>query len=128
MAKANLVLCDGTKVAIEGAADEVAILLEKLSGKRKFEPAKKRGKKSIAKKAGTQVKRKQKEGPLVRIEGLKEEGFFETKRTIAEIQTKLEEKGHIYPQTHLSTPLLRLVRKKKLRRLKEKKGWVYVKS
>jgi hypothetical protein len=44
-----------------------------------------------------------------------------------EVQKKLEEKGHIYAQESLSGPLLRLTRDKHvLRRLKDKKGWVYV--
>ena len=40
---------------------------------------------------------------------------------------KLEENGHIYALHSLSPALLRLTRSKMLRRIKEKKGWVYVK-
>ena len=54
------------------------------------------------------------------------DNFFKAKRTIAEVQKKLEEKGHIYAVNSLSTPLLRLTRGKTLRRIKGKSGWVYV--
>ena len=57
-----------------------------------------------------------------------EKGYFKSKRTIGDIQKKLEEMGHIYALTSLSTPLIRLTRSKNsaLRRLKENKQWVYV--
>jgi len=65
-------------------------------------------------------------GPQTYILELKNSGFFEEKRTIADIQRKLEELGHIYAQTSLSTPLLRLVRSKKLSRVKENDSWYYI--
>jgi hypothetical protein len=125
MATANLTLPDGTKVNIEGTADEVAILLAKCSstsaGQVTSENKTSRAAKS-AKKA-----RARRKGPLGLIDTLAEEGFFKSKRNIAEVQKKLEEKGHIYAQESLSGALLRLTRDKHvLRRIKEKAGWVYV--
>lgn len=126
MAKANLTLANGTKVTLEGNAEEITILLEKFSNgissigspKDQNQPEKKKGK--------VNSKAKTRKGPQDFILELIEEGFFATRRTIGDIQNKLEEKGHIYPQSHLSTPLVRLTRKRELRRMKENKTWVYV--
>lgn len=128
MAKANITLADGTKVTIEGTADEVAILLSRFSGTSEAAPTaakkkKRKKKKSSGGSGGAATKRK---GPQTLIIELAEEDYFKSKRTIGDIQSKLEEKGHIYAQHSLSSPLLRLTRIKMLRRLKEKSGWVYV--
>jgi hypothetical protein len=64
-----------------------------------------------------------------RIELLAEERFFTEPKSLAEIQTKLAEHGWHYPQTNLSTPLIRLVRQRRLRRLPiqvgNKRVWKY---
>ena len=64
-----------------------------------------------------------------RIELLAEEQFFTEPRSLAEIQSKLAEHGWHYPQTNLSTPLIRLVRQRRLRRLPiqvgNKRLWKY---
>ncbi len=73
--------------------------------------------------SGRTQKRK---GPQTLIAELADDEYFKSKRTIVDVQKKLEEKGHLYAQDSLSTPLLRLTRRKKLRRIKEKKSWVYV--
>ncbi|NOH02219.1 MAG: hypothetical protein HND47_09810 [Chloroflexi bacterium] len=84
--------------------------------------------KSPAKKASKSRKSSKgsKGGPQTYMLELKNSGFFEEKRTIADIQRKLEELGHIYAQTSLSTPLLRLTRSKKLSRVKENDSWYYI--
>jgi hypothetical protein len=64
-------------------------------------------------------------GPQILILELKENGFFTEKRSISQLQKKLEEMGHIFAQTSLSGPLLKLVPNKKLNRTKEKDIWVY---
>ncbi len=58
-------------------------------------------------------------GTQGRIEELVSEGFFDQKRAIGEIQKELGNHGWQYPVTHLATPLLRLVKDKKLRRVAE---------
>jgi len=127
MAKANLILPDGTKVNIEGTAEEVSALLSRFSGGEsaptKKKKARKKKKAAGQGKAGTRTNRK---GPQTLIEDLANENYFKSKRKIGDIQKKLEEKGHIYAINSLSPPLLRLTRKKVLRRIKEKSGWVYV--
>jgi hypothetical protein len=64
-------------------------------------------------------------GPQTFILELKNNGFFSEQRSISDVQRKLEEMGHIYAQTSLSTPLIRLVRSNKLRRVKENDSWNY---
>jgi hypothetical protein len=128
MATANITLANGTKVIIEGTADEVAELLARCTGSLAADThdgprrRKKGGPRAVSKNA-----RARRKGPQALIDELAQENFFKTKRTIGEVQKKLEEKGHIYAQESLSGPLLRLTRDKHvLRRIKEKSGWVYV--
>ncbi len=133
MAKANLVLPDGTKVNIEGTADEVFLLLGKLSAQESKsggtttakKKTKKKRKKAASGNGGTTGKKQ--EGPTSLITELIDEGYFKAKHTLADIQKKLEERGHIYAQTSISPQLTRLTRKRTIRRIKENKGWVYVK-
>ena len=132
MAKANLVLPDGTKVNIEGTSEEVAFLLGKFSMQESNDKlnstttskAKKKRKRLTSN--GEKSSKKQ-IGPTSLIIELVEEGYFKTKRTIADIQKKLEERGHIYAQTSISPQLTRMTRKRIIRRIKENKAWVYVK-
>lgn len=131
MAKAHIVLPDGTKVDIDGSVDEVSALLERLSKRSdRAEAARPRVRESKAKvarqRAKTSDRKVQRKGPIALITELADENFFKAKRTISEVKGKLEEAGHIYPIVQLSTPLLRLTRKRILRRIKEKDGWVYV--
>ena len=64
-----------------------------------------------------------------RIRLLTEEGFFALPRSLAEVQAALAERGWHYPQENLSTPLVRLVRHRQLRRLQlaegNKRVWKY---
>lgn len=127
MAKAHLTLPDGTTVNIEGTADEVATLLARFAGSAPttITAVKPRRKKAAAN-SDKKAQKTARKSPKTLIEELANENFFKSKRTISEVQKKLEEKGHIYALHSLSTPLLRLTRSKVLRRIKEKDGWVYV--
>jgi hypothetical protein len=64
-----------------------------------------------------------------RIDMLGSENFFVQPRSLGEIQSSLAEHGWHYPQANLSTPLIRLVRQRRLRRLQlsegKKKVWKY---
>ena len=64
-----------------------------------------------------------------RILQLVGDGFFFEQRSLPEIQTKLAEYGWHYPQTNLSTPLMRMVQQRKLRRTQIAEGtkrlWKY---
>jgi hypothetical protein len=126
MAKAHLVLANGTKVEIEGTPEEVAHLLEKCTTGTKPAGVRSKSQRRAATPRGAK-QGKRKLGPVGHIAELVSENFFKTKRSLSEIQKKLEEKGHIYAMTSLSPAVLHHVRKTKmLRRIKEKDGWVYV--
>jgi len=58
---------------------------------------------------------------------LKEEGFFDTPRSLKEIQNKLASKTYHYPITSLTDPIKRLVRSGKLGRIKKEGSWHYAK-
>jgi len=111
--KAKITLASGATVSIEGTPEEVAGLVQQLAGQ---------GPKA----ASTPGGKKTPQGPVGYIRVLKEEGFFKTKKMIGEIQKKLEEQGHIYGQGGLSPALVKLVRSRTLRRLKEDGVWKYV--
>src|SRR5438552_10805627 len=111
MATVNLTLPNGTTVKIEGSAEEVAALLSKYSGSSIGDggdqpPVQRRS----GRKGTSKSKRPRRKGPQVFIDELAKENYFKSKRTIGEVQKKLEEKGHIYGQESLSCPLLRLTR------------------
>jgi hypothetical protein len=117
MAKARLTTKSGTVVTIEGTQEEVADLVARFdagNGKQKAESRKGRA-------SGTA-----KSGPVNLIYGLIDGGFFKKPKELGAIKTALEEQGHYYPVTTLSPILLRLVRKKELRRIKDKRRWLYV--
>jgi hypothetical protein len=128
MAKANLVMPDGTKVQIEGTPDEVATLIARCSSSTPVSAAGrnashgKRRRETGASSRGAQ----RKDGPTAFVTELAAQGYFKSKRSLPDIQKKLEELGHIYAQTSISPTLTRLTRKRVLRRIKEKDGWVYV--
>jgi len=128
MPKANVVLPDGTKVTIEGSADEVASLVQRLSGGADVsQRAKASVRRTRRKGSGTSTSdRKQAKGPADYIRELIDDDFFKTKRGLGDVQKKLEEGAHIYPVTSLSPTLFRLVRTKELRRIKEGRSWKYV--
>ena len=124
-----MVLADGTKVTVEGTADEVAILVQRISSSTARSPDDEpkgghRGRQKVATKGGSV--RSRTKGPAEHIRKLVADDFFKTKRGLAEVQKKLEEGAHIYPTTHLSPVLFRLVRAKELRRIKEGGTWKYV--
>lgn len=55
------------------------------------------------------------------------ESFFDKPKDLSEISDKLKANAIFYPKTSYPESLLRLIRNKKLRRLKEKNKWKYVK-
>ncbi len=61
-------------------------------------------------------------GTQARIGQLIDDGFFDQKKTINEIQQGLADRTWHYPLYQLNPPLIRLVNKKKLRRIKEPQG------
>ena len=117
MAKAHILLDNGTKVTVEGTPAEVATLIAHFGT---GSTSQKREKKSTPRKSTA------KSGPIDLISELIDGGFFKKPKELGAIKTALEEQGHYYPVTSLSPALLRLIRKKQLRRIKDKKRWLYV--
>lgn len=117
MAKANITMPDGTKMRVEGSPREITELIRKLQGPSTSRPA------TVAKRPSRQRLR------LVdHIEELIDKNFFKTPRGLSEIRDKLTEMGHAYPLTTLSPIMLRQVRARHLRRIKESKTgnrWKY---
>jgi hypothetical protein len=120
MAKAHITLKDGAKVTIEGSQEEVAALITR------FEEGAPRRAKKRSSSDRTQHQSKSRPTPLNLISELIDGGFFKKPKELGAIKLALEEQGHFYPVTTLSPSLLRLVRKKELRRIKDKKRWLYV--
>ena len=67
-----------------------------------------------------------------RILVLKEEGFFSSPKSMAEVREELAAHGWHYPNTTLSGEFIKLVQRRELRRQKlkdgKKKGWKYSNS
>lgn len=61
------------------------------------------------------------------IMDLVSESFFDKPKDLSEIESRLKANAIFYPKTSYPESLLRLIRNKKLRRLKENKKWKYVK-
>jgi hypothetical protein len=134
MPKANVVLADGTKVTIDGTTDEVAVLVQRISGAALQTPdggatkrtRRRRGRVVPAGSAKGGSVRTTPKGPADYVRDLVTANYFKGKRGLGDVQKKLEETGHIYAVTHLSPVLLRAVRAKELRRIKEGGTWKYV--
>ncbi len=123
MAKADLILPDGTKVAIDGSPDEITKILSALSPGPAASGSKRTSR--VVRPTPGHAPRSAK-GPTGYITQLRDEGFFKAKRSLGDIQKKLEEQGHIYAITSLSPILVRLVRGRALRRVKDGNRWAYV--
>ena len=122
MAKAQLTTKLGTKVTIEGTSDEVANLLARVEG----EVLPSRARASAVHDAKPSRAKKILASPANLVSEFVETGFFSTPKELNAIRLALKEQEHFYPATTLSPTLLRLVRKRQLRRIKENKRWVYV--
>ena len=74
------------------------------------------------KKSTKRSSKKPKVGLKDRLMSLNEEGYFSTPREASEVQVELKDRGHSYNYEPVAVALLRLVKKMKLRRIKEVKG------
>lgn len=117
MPTASITMPSGAKVVIEGSQPEVADLLA-IFHRAEAPPAKPRPRVPTNNAVRT--------GPLELLLGLRDDGFFKTPKDLGFIKAALEEQGHFYPTTTLSPLMLRLVKRKALRRIKDNKRWTYV--
>jgi len=118
MAKAHVTTKSGAAITIEGTPDEVATLVARIES----------GNQSVRKRAaGSKQKSKLRATPTGLIVDLIDGGFFKKPKELSAIRLALEEQGHYYPVTTLSPILLRFIRKRQLRRIKDQKRWLYIK-
>ena len=121
MAKAHITTLSGAKITIEGTASEVAEMVRQFDR----EPSRKNVT-TKPKRQTAQRNSRAKIGPVNLLAELIDGGFFRKPKELSAIKIALEEQGHFYPVTTLSPAVLRLVRKRELRRVKDKKRWLYV--
>ena len=87
---ASLTLPDGTKVNIEGTADEVANLLAKFSQPVSPPPPSTSSEEPVRKprRGRTSGAKVRKSGPVGNVLRLRDEGFFKTRRSLPEVVTR----------------------------------------
>jgi len=73
------------------------------------------------------VKKSNPKSVLGLIEQMKEENFFDTPKTLKEINARLRQDGYIYNVTSLTNPLQRLLKQRRLGRISVDGLWAYVK-
>ena len=114
MPKAVYSALSGATVTVEGTQDEVVSLLRLLEAGAPLEGL-----------TGVPAHRG-KTTPMGLLTEMTSRGFFNQPRELGAVKDALEEEGQFYPTTTLSPLMLRLVRRRELRRLKEKGRWLYV--
>lgn len=129
MAKAHITTKDGSTIQIEGTAEEVATLIARFDGRdtdgtqsKKGTTARSSGKSKGKKKSGGKAKT----GPATLVADMIQSGTFKKPKGLSDIQTELKQGGHYYNNASVATALLRAVKHKELRRLKQDNNWVYV--
>lgn len=120
MAKAQISLPSGVVVNVTGTPDEITSVVSRLQGepvsRSKPEPLR-ASKRRMPKPGRVQI--------TDLIGNLIDGGFFKKPKNLAAVKQALAEAGHHYPVTTLSPTMLRQVRKKNLRRLKQDGHWIY---
>ncbi len=121
MAKARITLPGGINVKVEGTPEEIASVLARVQDRpAKPEPTNaQRGRRGGAKRKAGRVQITELVANLI------DSGFFKKPKDLAAVKAALEEMGHHYPVTTLSPTMLRQVRKRSLRRLKQDSRWMY---
>ncbi len=119
MAKAHIKTKAGTDITIEGTPEEVARVVAQLGGELSTKTSASR------EKSGNKKTERAKATPINLVSSLIDGGFFRKPKDLGSVKVALEEMGHFYPVTTLSPVLLRLVRRRQLRRLKDQKKWSY---
>ena len=115
MAKAQITTAEGIRINLEGTPNEIAAVVRDLKKETGVAPARGR-------------RRKMKPGRVLLVDliaSLLDGGFFKKPKDLASIKAALAEMGHHYPVTTLSPIMLRLVRRRSLRRIRQNKRWLY---
>ena len=121
MAKATIKSKSGAVITVEGSEQEVSNILATFERTAVVGHAKE----VISKTKLEKKEQKKRAAASDLIVSLKEDGFFDKTKALAEIAKALEEKGYIYPMTTLSGVVLGLVQRKLLGRKKLDGRWVY---
>jgi hypothetical protein len=124
MAKAKLILQNGTHIVIEGTPTEVSVIVAQLGGEVGQSDSVRQI--TTAGDRKTPKDKKIKHSPTDLILSLADGGFFKTPKDLASIKEGLAEIGHIYAVQTLSSIVFKMVRRKYLRRLKDNGRWVYI--
>ena len=124
MAKARITTKEGATITLEGSHQEVAKLISQLN----VSPHGPQKRKERTSKKDNDARINQRATPINLISTLIDGGFFKKPKDLAAVKVALEELGHVYPVTSLSPALLRLVRRRQLRRIKDKNRWLYTGS
>lgn len=120
MAKANIITKSGATITIEGTPKEVAEMVALLQGTPTTAPRRVRAKSTTPRSSSAKAT------PTNLIIELIDGGFFKKPKELGAVKAALEEHGHYYPITTLSPTMVRFVRKRQLRRIRDKKRWLYV--
>lgn len=121
MPKATIKSKSGAVITVQGTENEVANILSLFEELPRMSFKQERAEKSVTSKQ----KDKKRTGASDIIVNLKEHGFFNKPKSLAEIESALEEKGYLYPVTTLSGVMLSLVKRKLFGRKKIEGRWVY---
>lgn len=121
MAKATIKSNTGAIITVEGTEKEVSNILAYFESTVSVS----RAKETISKNNRAKKEQKKRMAASDLIVILKEDGYFDKPKSLAEIAKALEEKGYIYPVTTLSGVMIGLVQKKLLGRKKLDGKWVY---
>ena len=119
--RATVEMVSGAKVVVEGSDEDVVNVVARLERFRNG---------GRAARAATKVRPSTTKTKMT-LPGLISEmisgGFFKEPRQLAVVKAALEQSGHFYPLTTLSPAMLRLVKARQLRRIKDGQGrWTYV--
>jgi hypothetical protein len=106
---------DLKKIAFQRILDD--LLGSRPTSKKVGSPAK-----ATSKQKNTAGSTGSKAGPKAYIEELIEDDFFQKPKTISEVKTALENRGHHIAVTSLSGPLQKLCQRRQLRRQKNDSG------
>jgi hypothetical protein len=117
MPKAVYSAPSGATITVEGTQDEVVSVLRLLEATAKS---------PTETPQDSPILRQGRTTPMGLLVGMMSRGFFNQPRELGAVKVALEEEGQFYPTTTLSPLMLRLVRRRELRRIKEKGRWMYV--
>ena len=120
MAKATITLSSGTKIVVEGDPDEIKDVVNRLekSPSAKGQDTPKTKKITSKKKVEGSIKGY--------IQELRDADYFKKPKLVVEVKKALEIEGHFLVIPAVSTTLIRLVKSREMRRLKDNGKWKYV--